>query len=167
MKINIRKSLKLLTLLITSLLIATASAYTYTYLFMGVGITVTSQQIVWIKDGSTVSGGTVNMTFTVQQGVYTWFNETLYLKNTGTAKNVNITVTNPASTSVFDICKVYVYDNFTGSGTWTLVGTLDALTSDSLLNKSLNADGYFRFDFEIKAKSTASGSDNFEITVVY
>ncbi|MEM3464722.1 MAG: hypothetical protein QXL91_07640, partial [Candidatus Bathyarchaeia archaeon] len=113
MKTNIKKSLKLITLLITSLLIATASAYTYTYLFMGVGITVTSQQIVWIKEGSVVSGGTVNMSFTVQQGVYTWYNETLYLKNTGSNTNVNITVTNPASSSVFDICKVYVYENFT------------------------------------------------------
>ncbi|MGC8896056.1 MAG: hypothetical protein ACP5LB_04715 [Candidatus Bathyarchaeia archaeon] len=166
MKTNIKKSLKLLTLLITSLLIATASAYTYTYLFMGVGITVTSQQIVWIKDGSIVPGGTVNMTFTVQQGVYTWFNETLYLKNTGATTNVNITVTDPASTSVFDTCNVYVYENSTVPGTWTTVGTLDALTSASLLNKSLNS--YFRFDFEIKAKSDAvPGNYGFEITVAY
>jgi hypothetical protein len=167
MRTSIKKSLKLLTLLITSSLIATASAYTYTYLFMGVGITVTSQQIVWIKYGSIVPGGTVNMTFTVQQGVYTWFNETLYLKNTDTDTNVNITVTDPASTAVFDICNVYVYENSTDPGKWTLVGTLDALTSDSLLNKSLDLNGYFRFDFEIQAKSTASGSDNFEITVAY
>ena len=38
----------------------------------------------------------------------------------------------------------------------------------SLLDKLLYGNnGYFKFDFEIQAKTTASGTDNFEITVVY
>jgi len=170
MKTNPKKIVKLATLLVTSLLIAKASADTYTYLFMGVGITVTSQQVVWIREGQTISGSTVNMSFTVQQGVYTWYNDTLYLKNTGTTNiTANITVTIPASSSKFDTCNVYVYENFTTPGTWTLVGTLNALAQDaSLLDKQLNGNnGYFKFDFEIQATTTASDTDNFEITVVY
>ncbi|MEM3617229.1 MAG: hypothetical protein QXK47_05420 [Candidatus Bathyarchaeia archaeon] len=171
MKINYKKMVKLATLLVTSLLIAKASADTYTYLFMHAGITVTSQQVVWIYGGQIISGSTVTPSFTVQQGVYTWYNNTLHLKNTGgTNVTVNITVTSQASSSVFDICKVYVYENFTTPGTWTFVGTLNALTlGDVLNNKLLKANGgYFKFDFEIQAKTTATpGTYNFEITVVY
>jgi hypothetical protein len=170
MKTNIKKMVKLVTLLVTSLLIAKASADTYTYLFMRVGITVTSQQVIWIYQGQTVAGSTVEPSFTVQQGVYTWYNNTLYLKNTGSTNvTVNIIVTNPP-TDVFSICKVYVYENFTTPGTWTFLGTLDALNeNDALNNQLLKANGgYFKFDFEIQTKTDAqTGNYSFEITVVY
>jgi len=171
MKTNIKKMVKMVTLLVTSLLIAKASADTYTYLFMHVGITVTSQQVIWIYQGQTVPGSTVEPSFTVQQGVYTWYNNTLYLKNTGTADvTVNIIVTEPASTSVFSICKVYVYENFTTPGTWSLLGSLNALTDNNALNDQLlkGNGGYFKFDFEIQTKTDAqTGNYGFEITVVY
>jgi len=171
MKTNIKKMVKLVTLLVTSLLIAKASADTYTYLFMRVGITVTSQQVIWIYEGQTVAGSTVEPSFMVQQGVYTWYNDTLYLKNTGSTNvTVNIIVTNPAPTNVFSICKVYVYENFTTPGTWTFLDTLDALTeNDALNNQLLKANGgYFKFDFEIQTRTDASTGDyDFEITVVY
>ncbi|MEM1564296.1 MAG: hypothetical protein QW161_06475 [Candidatus Bathyarchaeia archaeon] len=170
MKTNYKKMVKLAVLLVTSLLIAKASADTYTYLFMRVGITVTSQQVIWIYNGQIISGSTVTPSFSVQQGLYTWHNNTLYLKNTGgTNVNVNITVTEPAQSNVFDICKVYVYENFTTPGTWSLVGTLNAIEYGTLSNKLLKANGgYFKFDFEIQAKTTATPDTyNFEITVVY
>jgi hypothetical protein len=167
MKTNIKKSIKLVTLLVTSILIATASAQTYTYMYLSGSITVGAQKIVWIKEGQEVSGDTVQMSFTVEPGVTRTFNDMLYLKNKDeTGHTVNITVTNTVG-SHFETCTVYVYENFTQSGSWTLVGTLDLKNSNSALtNKQLNSASYFKFDFEIRATSTGSDND-FELMVIY
>jgi hypothetical protein len=166
MKTNIKKSLKLMTLLVTSILIAAASAQTYTYMYLQGSIVVETQKIVWIKEGQEVSGDTVQMSFTVEPNFTRTFNDTLYLTNKDiTNHNVNITVTDTVG-SHFETCTVYVYENFTQSGSWTLVGTLDLKNSNSALTKQLNSAGYFKFDFEIRATST--GSDNsFELMVIY
>ena len=164
---NIKKALKLVTLLVTSILIATASAQVYTYMYLRGSITVGTQKIVWIMEGQEVSGDTVQMSFNVEPNVTKTFNGTLYLKNKDTDDHtVNITVTDKVG-SHFETCKVYVYENFTQNGSWTLIGTLDLKTlNDALTNKTLKADGYYKFDFEIKA--TSNGTDNdFELMVIY
>ncbi len=52
MKTNYKKVAKLLTLLVTSLLIATASVQAYQALmYMQGSISVSSKTVVWIKDG--------------------------------------------------------------------------------------------------------------------
>ena len=164
---NIKKALKLVTLLVTSILIATASAQVYTYMYLRGSITVGTQKIVWIKEGQEVSGDTVQMSFNVEPGVTRTFNDTLYLKNKDENNHtVNITVTDPVG-SHFETCKVYVYENFTQNGSWTLIGTLDLKTlNDALTNNPLDSGDYYRFDFEIRATSTGSNND-FELTVIY
>jgi len=167
MKTNIKKVLKLVTLLVTSIIIATASAQVYTYMYLRGSITVGTQKIVWIKEGQEVSGDTVQMSFNVEPGVTRTFNDTLYLKNKDTTDHtVNITVTDSVGPN-FETCKVYVYENFTQSGSWNLVGTLDLKTlNDALTNKPLESGGYYKFDFEIRATSTGSDND-FELMVIY
>lgn len=172
MKINIKKSLKFITLLVTSIVIATVSAQTYTYMFMEGSISIGTQKIVWIKEGQEISGDTVTMSFTVEPEVVKSVNGSLYLKNKDTADhNLTITVTDAVTGSNFKVCKIYIYDNFTQSGQWTFVDVLDVETlndeySTYTDNKPLVDGGYYRFDFEIEAESTAS-SDSFKITVRY
>ena len=170
MKINYKKSLKLITLLITSMIIGLASAQIYTYMFLNGTISIVSQKIVWIKEGTTINGDTVTMTFSVQPSVGSNITDKLYLKNVDSADhNMTITVTTEVSTSTFELCKIYIYKNVTD---WELVDTLDVTTlndqySTYLGNTPLIADGYYKFDFEIKAKSGATGDYSFQITVKY
>lgn len=169
MKTNIKKALKLTTLLMTSILIATASAQVYTFMFLQGTITIGTQKIVWIKGNQEVSGDSVSINLdNVEPGKTMSFNDTAYLKNKDTAAHtiVSIEVTDAVG-SHFEICKAYIYENFTESGQWTLVGVLDLKDMTSkITGKTLNAGGYYKFDFEIRASS--SGSDNmFTIKVTY
>jgi hypothetical protein len=131
-------------------------------------ITIGSQKVVWIKEGTEISGDTVEMSFNVEPNLTKTFNETLYLKNKDSSNHniISIKVTDSVG-SHFGICKVYIYENFTQSGQWTLVGTLDIKsTSSEISNKTLVTNGYYKFDFEIRA--TTTGSDNgFTIKVTY
>lgn len=168
MKTNYKKIVKLATLLLTSILIAKASADAYTYLFMKVGITITSQEVFWIRQGQIIDGSTVTLSFTVQDGVYTWHNNTLYLKNIGSDIQIGLKVTKAISGQLFDICKVHVYENSTEPGVWKPVGILNALNlNDGLEDKTLKGNGYFKFNFEIQAKPNVTGNSDFEITVLH
>lgn len=169
MKTNNKKILKLATLLITSLIIATASAQIYTFMYLQGTISVGSQKVVWVKDNEEVSGDTVTMTFDVEPEVTKTFNDTLYLKNKDTSNHtiVSIKVTDAVGDH-FEICKAYVYENYTQSGQWTLVDVLDLKsTSSEITNKTLPSGDYaYEFEFEIRAAT--GGSDNsFGIKVTY
>lgn len=63
MKINYKKSLKLVTLLITSLLIATVSAEVYRYMYIYGTITVGSPKLIWLEgeDVTAVIVDTINL----------------------------------------------------------------------------------------------------------
>ena len=112
-----------------------------------------------------MTGDTVSITLNVEQSTPTNISERLYLKNTHTTNtySLTLTVTSAASPTDFDELTVYVYKN--GSGSWSQVGTLDALTTGSSLSSTINAGEYFRFDFWVNATTTSGGT--FEITVEY
>ncbi|MGQ9641774.1 MAG: hypothetical protein ACUVUF_06600 [Candidatus Bathycorpusculaceae bacterium] len=121
MKINYKKSLKLITLVITSLIIATVSAQVYSYMYIDGRITIGAQKLIWIKGDdapadATISGGTVTMDLDVEAGTTKNFTECLFLKNQDTAShNLNITVTTAASSDTFEVVKIYIYKNSSGS----------------------------------------------------
>jgi len=169
MKINYKKTAKLLTLLVTSLLIATASAQVYqAFMYLEGTITVGFQKIVWIKEGQEIIGDTVSIGLSVEPNVTVTINGTLYLKNKDNSNHtINSIKVVDAVGSNYETCKVYVYENFTGSGTWNLVGTLDLKSlSSEITDKLLWAGGYYKFDFEIKATSSV-GDNDFKIKVTY
>ncbi len=175
MKPNYKKILKIATLVITSLLIATVSAQVYTYMYLDGSVTIGTAKIVWIKGNdapadATISGGTVTMDLDVQPGYPQNFTECLFLKNQDTsAHNLTIRVTTSVSSSTFDSFKVYIYKNSTGS--WSYVDTLDLTTEDQYEtytgNTPLAAGGYYRLTFEVAAKAGTSGTVNFDIEVRY
>ena len=176
MNAKYKKSLKIVTLLLTAIIIATASAATYSYMYINGTITVGTAQLIWLEGADapgdiTIEGGTVTMDLDVQPGVNQNFTEALFLKNQDTADhNLTITVTTALSDTYFDIANAYIYKNSTGS--WESVDTLLLTTlndqySSYTGNTPLVAGGYYRFTFEIQADTTASGQYSFDIKVVY
>jgi len=165
MEVNYKKLLKISVLLLSSVIIGAVSAANYGHLYIQGTVTVGTRSLQWVKDGSPVPGDTVSITLNVEQYTPTNISGSLYLKNTHTTNNysLTLTVTSAASHSDFDELIVYVYEN--GSGSWSQVGTLDALTLGSSLSGTINAGEYFRFDFWVNATTTNGGT--FEITVEY
>ena len=173
MKINYKKSLKFVTLLVTSLLIGLVSAGTFKYMYMDGSTTIGTQQLAWIQDGSPISGDTVTMTLDVEPGIPTDFNETLYLKEQGgTDHNLTMTVSAIVTAAKFEYYYMYIYENFTSPGSWQLVDSLDVKTLNDQYstytgNNPLKANSYYKLDFGIKANTGTSGTETFEITVKY
>jgi hypothetical protein len=176
MNVNYKKCLKIVTLVITALLIGSVSAATYVYMYIDGSITIGTAKLIWIKGtdapgDATISGGTVTMDLHVQPGVIQNFEECLFLKNQDTAShNLTITVTTNVSTSTFDTFKIYIYKNSTGS--WVSVDTLDGTIvadqySTYTANTPLIASGFYRLAFEVKAKTGTSGTVNFDMQTRY
>ena len=175
MNINYKKSAKLIILLISSLLIATASAATYRYMYIDGSVTVGTAKLIWIKGDdappdATISGSTVTMDLDVEPGTPQNFTDCLYLKNQDTAAhNMTISVTTTITASDFDECKIHIYENSTSS--WVFVDTLDVETSDSYEtytgNDPLGAGEYYLMTFEVAATTSATGTYDFDIQVEY
>lgn len=175
MNFNYRKSLKLLTLLITSILIATVSASTYVYMYIDGSITIGTAKLVWIEgldapEDVVISGGTVIMNLDVQPGLRQNFTDCLFLKNQDSAAhNLTITVTTSVSSVTFDEFYIHIYKNET---TWAYVDTLDGTISNDQYSTypgdtPLIAGGFYRLAFQIKADASASGTVDFDICVTY
>lgn len=175
MKIESKKLLKMFILLLTSMIIATVSAQVYKYMYIDGSITIGIAELIWIAGSDapsdiSIDGGTVTMDLDVEPGVPVNFTYCLFLKNQDSeAHNLTISVTTTVSTADFDECKMHIYENSTGS--WVYVDTLDLTTTDSYdtrtNNEPLGAGEYYRMTFEISAKSTATGTKPFDITVEY
>jgi hypothetical protein len=178
MNAKYKKSLKIVSLLITAIVIGTVSAATYSYMYIDGSITVGTAKLVWIAGADApgdidVTGGTVTMDLDVQPGVNQNFTEALFLKNQDSAShNLTITVTTALSSSDFDIANAFIYENATTPGTWTYLDTLTLTTADDQYssytgNTPLVNDGYYRFTFEIQSDPAASGAYNFDLQVIY
>jgi len=171
MKINYKKTAKLLTLLVTSLLIATASVQAYQALmYMEGSISIGTKTVVWIKDGTEDPDDRVDVIITgIEPNVTMSFNNTAYLKNKGSSPRtiVSIKVTNEVSND-FEICKVYVYSNSTG-GSFSPAGVLNLKNlSDEITNDiTLDQNECLKFDFEVRVSSTTVNDGVFTIQVTY
>jgi hypothetical protein len=175
MKANYKKIVKIVSLIISTLLIASASAATYRYMYIDGSTTVGTALLLWIEGGdapagTTISGSTVTVDFNVEPGTPQNFTNCLYLKNQDTVPhNLTISVTQTVSSGDFDEFGIHIYDNDTAS--WVFVDTLDVTTSDSYEtytgNTPLGNMSYYLMTFEIAANVSASGTHNFDIQVEY
>jgi hypothetical protein len=166
-----KKSLKLVFLLFTALLIGTASATVYNYLYIHGSVQIGNAAIIWLKgadapSSTSIAGPAVTLPFNIGNGTQQNFTSCLFLKNQdSSAHNLNVSITTPISSSGFNTAEIFIYKNSTGS--WTYVGTLDMTTTSSLNNNSLVAGGFFRLTFYLDAKTTASSTYNFEVKLDY
>jgi hypothetical protein len=172
MKMNSKKALKFVTLLITSMLIATVSAATYRYMYIDGSITVSSAKILWIKGSdvpdATISGSTAIVNLNVEQGTPLNFTEALFLKNANNTGsfNYNITITQALLTGEFERAKMHIYENHTVAETWTYVDTMDLTNSTDFYTSSLAAGNYLRMTIEVNA-TIATGTRDFDVQVQY
>ena len=164
MKINFRKSLKLIALLITSLLIATVSAAAYVTLTWTTTATVVANPKVcffWWSNGTKVNtfDYAVNIFPSIKtidenitHGVWNWDTQVhvtsmrwYSLTNSGNIANLNVTVYNSTTT---------IYSQY-----WSSVPSLP--TGFIQFSPSPMAGGKYAIRIEITATSGASGSSVF------
>jgi len=170
MNINYKRSIKFITLLIISLLIATVSADVYRYMYIDGSITVGSAKLIWLQGDdvpdATISGSTVTLDLGVEQGTPLNFTEALFLKNVNSTGsfNINLTETTVVLSSDFERAKMHIYEN--SSTSWTYVDTLDLTDSNDFYAGSLAAGNYLRMTFEVNA-TISTGTKAFDIQVEY
>lgn len=170
MNMNYKKSLKLVTFLITAVIIATASAEVYRYIYIEGGITVGTAKLVWLEGtdvSSTIVGGTASFTLNVEDEIPINFTEALFLKNVDGATNsydYTISVMTALSSSDFEVAKIHIYENYTTP--WTYLGTVDLTSSSSTYANTLADGDYLRLTIEVKAIQD-SITRNFKVQVEY
>jgi|YelNatPaOPRAMG01_1025707.scaffolds.fasta_scaffold113255_2 hypothetical protein len=171
MKISIKKILKFATLLITSIIIASASADVVSHMYFGGTVDVISRKLVWIIDGTPQSTNIANLTLTVEAGGSITITNKVYLKNEDSnPHNLTITVTRAVSADKFDLF-VDIYSNETGS--WVLLDTLDATNSGDYFStyeltppNPLDGGKAYKLDFRVTATADANDA-TFELRVDY
>jgi hypothetical protein len=167
-----KRSLKLMTLLVTSLVIASVSASTYYGMFISGTINIKTAQVIWVAGTNpnatiTPTGDTATVTLSVMSGTAQNFTNCLYLKNQGGKDyTVNFTLTStPLSTTYFNTAKVLIYDN---ASLGTLLATLNMTTPTTPANNNVLSAGHaFSLVFDIVTTSSATGPYYFDITVAY
>jgi hypothetical protein len=112
--IKSKKSLKIVALLVTSLVIATVSAQTYSYMFIHGGATITGGVLSWAPGtgtpgGTTIVGPTVsNLDFSVPADTIQNFTDVLHLINAEASSHTfglsaTVTAGNTAKFTTFDM----------------------------------------------------------------
>jgi hypothetical protein len=171
LNVNYKKSAKLLILLLTSMLIATVSAATYRYMYIDGSITVGTAKIIWLTGsdapaGTSIQGSTVTTNLPVENGTSLNFTNCLFLKNQDSVSHtMNLSITTAVAAADFNVAEIHIYSNSTGS--WVIVDTLDMTILDTTTGHTLGAGNFYRLSFEIYAKTTASGTYNFDVKVDY
>jgi hypothetical protein len=165
-----KKSLKIVTLLITAILIATASAQIYSYMYIHGSATISGSELVWAlganaPTGASISGHTVNdMNFSVPQNTFKNFTDALELtNNNATTITFNLTsVVTGGSTADFTTLDLVVYDS---AGT---IDSLDVLTNGAATDIDIDSSETLNIRFEIDPLTDATTGDvAFTITLTY
>jgi len=170
MKLNYKKSLKLITLLITSLLIATVSAQAYRFLYIEGTVSISTTGLKWVEGDSggsdvTITGSTAAVTLSISNGTTANFTHYLYLENLDASDyTLIINITSAASSSLYESngFNMTIYNNSTEAH----IDTLDVLTTDSY-SGTVTASVVWHITFEVATATDASGSDNFTIQFRY
>jgi hypothetical protein len=124
MKINIKKSMKLLTLLVSSVLIATVSASTYYSMFMTANVGVSGANKIYFTPGvdwgSSVMGGgnqTVTLALNGQNGTATIISDPVRIYNNDTSDhyiNLKLISWDGESQSQLNYINITLYNAVTG-----------------------------------------------------
>jgi FAD/FMN-containing dehydrogenase len=114
MNINYKKCLKIVTLVITAILIGSVSAATYSYMYIQGSGSITSGGLSWAKGGDAPAGATVvgayvtNMNFSIPVNSPRNFTDSLHLINADTSPHTfsiesTVTAGNTTKFSAFDM----------------------------------------------------------------
>lgn len=174
MKFNYKKSLKFITLLIASLLIATVSAAIYDFMYLNANVGVQGMYLEWISGndgtdaGTSINGVTATLTNLLgpPNGTRTYA-DPVRLNNTGASPiTFNLTISSvTGDTTQLDSIYVRIYSFNTS--TWiqnVTVWSSGAIGSDAN-DLQIPSDNMWRFQWEIKWKSTATISHSVTVNL--
>jgi hypothetical protein len=163
MKINYKKSLKFITLLLASLLIATVSADVYNYLFLNTSITVEGLPLAWAEGtGTGLSWNIKGATCTISgmkgpaNGTKVYSDAVHLTASANTIFNLRIASVTGANTSMSSII-VKLYDGSNNTKGTLTVWTGSAKGSD-LTNLSITQSETWRLQWEITWAYGAAGT---------
>jgi hypothetical protein len=171
MKINYKKSLKFVTLLLSSLLIATASAGIVRYMEIHGTVSIGAGGLAWVKgvdeEGITVTidGQIATVSLSLNNGTAYNVTNHLYLRNLDNNKNYSVTieVTDPANSTLYDTFNIVIYHNTTNAE----IASLDALLQDSKTGTIYEGE-VWHITFYIETKPGAStAGDSFTVKFTY
>ena len=155
MNVKFKKSLKIISLLITAIIIGTVSAATYSYMFIHGSASIATGILSWAlgtsaPTGAAVNGHTVNgLNFSVPKDTFQNFTDCLHLVNSDTDDGYSFDLSTDVTagdTSKFTTFDMVVYDS-TGA-------PLDRLSikNEESTSPSLTIDAsetlYIRFEIE-------------------
>jgi hypothetical protein len=153
MKLNYKKSLKFITLLIASLLIGTVSAEIYSYMYIQGSGTIASQELIWELGtnpcGATIQGYTVkNLNISIPKNTFENITDCIRLVNNDNTYGYTFNLTtaviggDPSKFTTFDF--VMYYSN------WTQVAKFSIKNQGSTpnLNIAKSQTMYIRFEID-------------------
>lgn len=160
-KIASKRSLKLLTLLLTAMFIATASASVYNYMYMEASPISVYAAVVRFENGTdAAAAGTVpgtNGTYVKFTSLSGWPNATRVYENATVIRNTDVSQNFPCEISVdsftgANIAELYVrlYDN-----TGTYDSTVQVHGTSNSTSFTINAGDVWRVEWRIKWSATA------------
>jgi hypothetical protein len=180
MKTNIKKSIKLVTLLITSILIATASADFYSQMYMKshVGVDAAPKDLRFVEGANfSIAGGWLNPSKTVVtfssmtggQGVNKTYSEPVNITNLGTSQHVfemkfdTWTITNSSALEYITIA-IYDENNAQQGNMIYLPGNLQGTNSTGDVIIPANAN--WRIEWVIRWLSDAIDTNTVDVTIM-
>ena len=175
MKINYKKSLKFVTLLISALLIATASATVFNQMFLNATVGVEGLTLKWVQ------GTDSEVTCDIQQSTCTLsglkgtagqtsiYNDTVRIKNEGTTQvTFNITVQECSGSSTVNLTSIIVklYNVSDGALKGNLTVWASGVKGDPLTGLQIAGQSEWRFGWEITWSSQALTTDSVTVKLV-
>jgi hypothetical protein len=168
MKLNYKKSLKIVTLLISAIIIGTVSATTFNYMFLNAGIGVEGLPLTWVEGGdgltTLIEGGTCSLSGLQGPagGTKTYTDAVEITATADTTFNL-IAESVTGSTGEMSSIIVKVYDGANLEGTLTV---WDGSSTGSPVNGlSILATETWTLQWEISWADGASGTVNVQLKV--
>lgn len=171
-KLNARKSVKLVFLLTTALLIATASATVYNYMFQSATVGVEGMVLEWIGGSDSTSAGTtingVTCSLAELKGPANGtriYGDPVRLRNTDDSSVSFDLIINDVSGNTENLDSIVVRlirvsddQNMGDLTVWS-----NGAKGDNLPNLSIGGNAQWKFQWEITWKSTATTSDTVSV----
>jgi len=178
MKINYKKSLKLITLLITSILIATVSASTYSTMFMNATVGVTGNKVQFWEGadfsdvGGSITDARQKVTFSSmngQNGSLTTISDPVEINNTDSTNGYNIALkldswTGNSSTVLYYI-NITMYDGTTKKGTTIYLLPGGSGQVETTGQQPIPASAVWKVQWDIYWQGTATTSDSVTVNL--
>ncbi|MBS7616951.1 hypothetical protein KEJ45_07125 [Candidatus Bathyarchaeota archaeon] len=173
MKPNYKKILKLTTLVITSLLIATVSAEVYNNLFLTASVGVEGLNLVWDKTGidsgvlADISGATCTLSgLNAPKGGSRTYSKAIGINATATTTfGIEVVSVTGDGTSNLDYIFIEIYDGSNNLKGNLTVWNEGAKGNTPVQNLSINANEAWRLEWHIAWKTTAAESDSVTVSL--